>query len=75
MMARNWHQIVGYDSYPPVSFVVCCANESNGEVIGGTGQACRIAKDFNIPIFNIRNGWDNQKEAFSALVKGLVKND
>lgn len=71
MMSRNWHQIVGYDIYPKVSFVVCCANEVDGAVQGGTGQACRIAKDMNIPIFNIRNGWDNQKEEFSNLIRKL----
>jgi hypothetical protein len=54
MMSRNWHQIVGYDQYPKVSFVMCCADQDENGIFGGTGQACRIAKSMNIPIFNIR---------------------
>lgn len=71
MMARNWHQIVGYEKYPQVSFVICCSDENNGEVIGGTGQAVRIAKEKNIPVFNIRNNWDERKDEFKMLIKSL----
>jgi len=56
MMARNWHQIMGYEEYPKVSFVVCCAGRDyDGNIVGGTGQACRIAEEHGIPIFNIRD--------------------
>lgn len=74
MMSRNYHQVIGYDIYPKVSFIVCCADEDEYGVKGGTGQACRIAKYNKIPIFNIRNGWDNQKEEFSNLIRKLVEN-
>jgi len=57
LMARNYHQVHGFPEFnqPQVSFVLCCADEDlAGNVIGGTGQACRIAKAANIPIINIR---------------------
>lgn len=55
MMSRNYHQIHGTQDYHKVAFVVCCADEnSKGDIKGGTAQACRIAKDCNIPVFNIR---------------------
>jgi len=54
-MARNYFQIMGYGNYKPVSFVICCADQdSSGNVKGGTGQACRIATEFKIPVINIR---------------------
>lgn len=56
LMSRNYYQVMGYKQFPQVDFVVCCADEDkNGNVLGGTGQACRIAKDLNIPVINIRN--------------------
>lgn len=62
LMARNFHQIMGYKNYPQVSFVVCCAEEDlDGNVLGGTGFACRLAKDLVIPIVNIRvKGWQDK---------------
>jgi hypothetical protein len=33
--------------WPRVSFVVCCSDENEQGVIGGTGQACRIAASFS----------------------------
>lgn len=70
MMSRNYHQIMGYKKYPKVSFVVCCANEDEkGNVEGGTGQACRIAKSENIPIINIRiPGWQKK---LTEILKSL----
>ncbi len=62
LMARNYHQIMGYEKYPQVSFVVCCADEDEeGNILGGTGFACRLAKDLVIPIINIRSkGWQDK---------------
>lgn len=59
MMSRNYHQVMGYNEYPKVSFLICCANEnSNGDVEGGTGHVVRIARDHNVPVINIRiKGW------------------
>ena len=75
MMARNWHQIAGYDIYPQVSFVVCCADVSNGKVSGGTGQACRIAEDLGIPVFNIRHEWKEQRHVLKKLIKSLIERE
>lgn len=58
LMVRNYFQINGYEEYEQVSFVVCCAKTKNGKVMGGTGQAVRIALSRNIPVINIREeGW------------------
>lgn len=60
-IARNYYQIHGFDDYPPIKFVVCCSDtNADGEVIGGTGHAVRIAKHLGVPVFNIRElGWDH----------------
>jgi hypothetical protein len=58
LMSRNYFQIMGYRKYPTVSLVICCAKPSGKGVIGGTGQAVRIAESLKIPIINIRTaGW------------------
>jgi len=51
LMARNCYQILGFDLKSPVDFVICWTKD--GKNTGGTGQALRIAKDLNIPIFNL----------------------
>ena len=48
---RNLYQIVGKDLNLPVDCVVCWTK--NGQEIGGTAQAMRIAKHLEIPIFNL----------------------
>lgn len=50
LMARNTCQILGLDCETPCDFVVCYTNE--GKDVGGTAQALRIARHFDIPIFN-----------------------
>ncbi len=50
LQARNSHQILGWDLSTPSSFVICWTQNGKGE--GGTGQAIRIAKHYNIPIFD-----------------------
>lgn len=61
LMCRNYHQIHGYGSYPMVRFVVCCADQKGDTVIGGTGQAVRIAQDNDIPVVNLRReGWQKK---------------
>ncbi len=70
MMARNYHQVFGYRQYPTVSFVVFCANEKNGKVDGGTGQAVRLARIAGIPTFNIRTeGWGKALGEFLRTLK------
>lgn len=68
MMRRNYHQVAGYDKFPEVDFVVCCADFDSNGVKGGTGQACRIAYNCDIPVINIREeGW---KEKLMKVLKG-----
>ena len=66
LLARNYHQIFGYENYKKVSFVICCADEDKkGNVKGGTGQAVRVAKDNDIRVFNIRNAnWEKELNHF-----------
>lgn len=61
LMARNVHQILGPQLVHPSDFVVCWT--ADGKASGGTGQALRLAKACNIPIYNLFNDKD---------VKGLV---
>lgn len=58
--ARNGFIILGKDLQSPVDFIVCWT--PNGAIEGGTGQALRIAKTFNIPVFNLAD-----KDAINAL--------
>ena len=51
MMARNYRQIVGCNGEANSEFVLCWTQE--GEVVGGTGQAIRIANDLKIPVYNM----------------------
>lgn len=61
LMARNYHQVCGIGSLPVVDFVIFCADVKNGNVLGGTGQAVRIAKNLNIPCINLRSSdWKEQ---------------
>ena len=48
---RNVYQIAGLDLSTPVEMVICWTKNASGA--GGTGQAIRIAKDLNIPIFDL----------------------
>lgn len=50
LMARNYRQIVGLNSSNS-EFVICWT--SDGKDNGGTGQALRIARDKNIPVYNL----------------------
>lgn len=50
LMARNSHQILGWDLHSPSAFVLCWTKNGSGR--GGTGQAIRIAERFAIPVFD-----------------------
>jgi hypothetical protein len=54
LMARNSHQILGEDLKTPSKLVICWTLGGRGQ--GGTGQALRIAKDYNIPIVDFGAG-------------------
>lgn len=49
--ARNCSQILGQDLKTPTKFVVCYTKDGKGG--GGTGQAIRLARQYNIPIFDV----------------------
>lgn len=49
--ARNCYQVLGFDLETPTSFIICYTENGSGG--GGTGQALRIAKHHNIPIFDL----------------------
>lgn len=48
--ARNSHQMLGMNLDNPSAFVICYTKE--GKRGGGTGQALRVAIDYDIPIFD-----------------------
>lgn len=47
---RNCYQILGKNLDRPSSFVLCWTQD--GAITGGTGQALRIAQEYNVPILN-----------------------
>lgn len=53
LMTRNVYQILGKDLKSPSDFLVCYTKD--GKISGGTGQAMRIAKDYNVPIHNLKS--------------------
>lgn len=48
--ARNIHQVLGADLKTPSLFVLCWT--PNGEVVGGTATAIRLAIKNNVPVLN-----------------------
>lgn len=51
--ARNFYQIKNFDGQF-VEFVICYSPlDGNGEPLGGTRTAIKIAEHFNIPVFNL----------------------
>lgn len=67
--ARNVHQIVGQSIQTPdlVRFVVCWTRNASGA--GGTGQALRIAKHYEIPIYDLGKDRDAVLQALAEQVK------
>lgn len=49
--ARNCHQVLGHDLKTPSKLIICWTLA--GKDGGGTGQALRIARAYNIPIDNL----------------------
>lgn len=52
LLTRNTFQVLGANLDNCSDFVICWTKD--GRASGGTGQALRIAKDYNIPIFNLK---------------------
>lgn len=69
LQARNSHQVLGWDLETPSSFVLCWTKNGKGQ--GGTGQALRIAKHCNIPIFDAGK-YINVDEIKKALKEFLL---
>lgn len=63
---RNCHQVLGADLNSPVAFVVCWTINGGGDGDGGTGQAIRIAKAHEIPVFDL--GTPGMTEVFESLL-------
>lgn len=51
LMVRNVYTLLGPDLQTPSQFMVCWT--PNGETVGGTGQAIRIARKYDIPVINL----------------------
>lgn len=51
--ARNAFQVLGRDLKTPSKFLICWT--PNGEAVGGTATAIKIAERERIPVFNLAN--------------------
>lgn len=60
LMSRNTYQVLGEDLLTKSEFIICWT--ADGKTSGGTGQALRIAKDYNIPIFNMNGDLGKLKD-------------
>lgn len=69
LQARNSHQVLGKDLNTPSSFILCWTKNGKGQ--GGTGQAIRIGKHYNIPIFDAGKYKDIEelKNEFKKFIK------
>lgn len=69
--ARNAHQILGADCKTPAAFVICWTPDGSTGVTtsktGGTGQAIRIAKAYDVPIFNLQR--DDHRAAWEEVIR------
>ena len=70
LQARNSHQVLGQDLETPSTFIICWTKNGKGK--GGTGQAIRIAKHYNIPIFDAGK-YNNIDTIKSELRKFLLR--
>lgn len=67
---RNVAQVLGHDLKSPSKFIVCWTEGGKGG--GGTGQALRIAKGFNIPIFDLGFEPANTAQALATYCEYLI---
>lgn len=72
LQARNSHQVLGNDLNTPSNFIICWTK--NGKGSGGTGQAIRIAKSYNIPVFDA-GSYKDIDEVKSELKLFLLGNE
>lgn len=73
LQARNCHQVLGNNLNTPSSFIICWTEDGKGQ--GGTGQALRIARDYNIPYFDCGNynNIDECRRELFEFIKQYVK--
>lgn len=73
LQARNSHQVLGLNLDSKVDFVICYTK--NGAGSGGTGQALRIAKDFDIPILDLGKfkNIDEARVGFKTFIEPFLK--
>lgn len=72
LQARNSHQVLGEDLETPSNFIICWTKNGKGQ--GGTGQALRIAKHYQIPIFDA-GGYTTLNEVKANLRQFLLSYD
>lgn len=72
LQARNSHQVLGEDLKTPSRFIICWTKNGSGS--GGTGQAIRIAKSNNIPVFDVGKHSDIEilKANFRAFLEKSI---
>lgn len=66
--SRNVYQVLGEDLKSPSDMVICWTEE--GEVIGGTGLAIKIAEANNIPIINLGN--EKTSRNFNSILQEVI---
>ena len=66
MHTRNVYQVLGQSLDKPSLFLLCWTN--GGKVVGGSGQALRVAKAYDVPIFNLY--FDDALESLGQWLKG-----
>lgn len=66
--ARKGYQILGYELDTPVEFIITCTSDINSD---GTSHALRIAKAYDIPIYNLHDMGDKELNEFWLYLKSL----
>ena len=70
LQARNTHQVLGQNLNTPSKFVICWTKGGSGK--GGTGQAIRIARHYDIPVWDAgRYSVEQFKEVFKEYIVTL----
>lgn len=67
---RNVAQVLGPDLKSLSKFVVCYTDKGQGK--GGTGQALRIAHEYEIPIYDLGRGLDYETDRLQEYVNHLI---
>lgn len=66
--SRNVYQVLGVNMESPSDLVICWTQD--GKVVGGTGLAIRIAREYNIPIINI--GDPSVEQDFDSILRKII---